>query len=79
MSTILSKRSLKKFQKKIDYEEYGGAPLLGVQGVVIICHGKSSMRAIANAAKEAERAVARKINEHIVAALAKGIPAGAEE
>lgn len=79
ISTILSKKSLKKFRKKIDYEEYGGAPLLGVQGVVIICHGKSSLRAIANAVQEAERAVARKINDHIVEALAKGMSAGAEQ
>jgi len=78
MGIVLSRKGLKSFRKKIDYEEYGGAPLLGVQGVVIICHGKSSLRAIAHAVHEAERAVARKINEHIVEALAQGMPNGAE-
>ncbi len=74
MGIVLSRKALKSFREKIDYEEYGGAPLLGVQGVVIICHGKSSWRAIYNAVHEAERAVARKINEHIVEALANGVP-----
>ncbi|MBM3244093.1 MAG: phosphate acyltransferase PlsX, partial [Candidatus Omnitrophica bacterium] len=41
--------SLKRFKKDIDYAEYGGAPLLGVNGVVIIGHGRSNARAIKNA------------------------------
>jgi len=76
---VFSRKGLKSFREKIDYEEYGGAPLLGVQGVVIICHGRSSSRAISNAVHEAERAVARKINEHIVEALANGVPNSAEK
>ena len=70
LGVLLSKRGIMRFRNKVDYEEYGGAPLLGVQGTVTICHGRSSAKAIANAVTEAERAVARGINGHIVAALA---------
>lgn len=46
---LLGRRSLKNFAKQLNYEEYGGAPLLGVNGVGIVCHGGSSVRAIRNA------------------------------
>jgi len=49
----------------LDSSVYGGAPLLGVQGVSIICHGNSSPRAIKNAVKVAVRAVETRMNEHI--------------
>ena len=52
-------------KRKLDYAEYGGAPLLGVDGVVIISHGKSSARAIKNAILAAERCVSGGINERI--------------
>jgi glycerol-3-phosphate acyltransferase PlsX len=51
--------------KDLDYSEYGGAPLLGVRGVSIISHGKSSPRAIMNALRVAVRAVESRMNEHI--------------
>lgn len=50
---MLVKPSIKAFRKKVDYAEYGGAPLLGIQGTVMICHGSSSPRAIMNAIKMA--------------------------
>jgi glycerol-3-phosphate acyltransferase PlsX len=40
-------------KKRIDYAEYGGAPLLGVDGCVVICHGKSNSKAIKNAVFQA--------------------------
>ncbi|HEY3257460.1 MAG TPA: phosphate acyltransferase PlsX, partial [Gemmatimonadaceae bacterium] len=49
----------------LDSTSYGGAPLLGVRGVSIICHGNSSPRAIKNAIKVAVRAVETRMNEHI--------------
>jgi glycerol-3-phosphate acyltransferase PlsX len=49
----------------LDSTSYGGAPLLGVRGVSIICHGNSSPRAIKNAVKVAVRAVETSMNEHI--------------
>jgi len=51
--------------KDLDYSEHGGAPLLGVRGVSIISHGKSSPRAIKNAIGVAVRAVESNMNEHI--------------
>jgi glycerol-3-phosphate acyltransferase PlsX len=54
----------------LDYSTHGGAPLLGVRGVSIICHGKSSPRAIKNAVRMAARAVESRMNEHIGRRLA---------
>ena len=50
---LLARPALKTFRKKVDYAEYGGAPLLGIQGTAMICHGSSSPRAIMNAIKMA--------------------------
>jgi phosphate acyltransferase len=55
----------------LDSSAYGGAPLLGVRGVSIICHGNSSPRAIKNAVKAAVRAVETKMNEHIEERLSR--------
>lgn len=49
MGYLLLKPAFTSFRKKVDYAEYGGAPLLGVNGVCIICHGRSSPTAIKNA------------------------------
>lgn len=56
---------LDRIFRTMDYSEYGGAPLLGVRGISIICHGKSSPRAIKNAMGVALRAVETRMNEHI--------------
>jgi glycerol-3-phosphate acyltransferase PlsX len=53
----LSHAALRRVKKRWDYAEYGGAPLLGVNGGVIICHGKSSPKAIMNAILVAEKYV----------------------
>jgi glycerol-3-phosphate acyltransferase PlsX len=45
---VLSRKALKEFKKRLDYREYGGAPLLGVRGVCIVAHGSSNDRAIMN-------------------------------
>ena len=47
----LAKNAFKRFAKTIDYAEYGGAPLLGLQGLAIVCHGRSSAKAMTNAIK----------------------------
>lgn len=57
--------SLSSLRERIDYSEYGGAPLLGVQGVVIIAHGRSDARAITSAIRVARRMVETDINRHI--------------
>lgn len=63
--------SLKRFKKELDYSEYGGAPLLGVNGVVIIGHGRSNVKAIKNAIRVAKEEVERKFNEKILEAIKK--------
>jgi len=53
---------------RVDFSEYGGALLLGVEGIVTICHGRSRAPAFANALRFANRALNAKVNEHIVQA-----------
>ncbi len=62
--------ALERALSAFDYAEPGGAPLLGVRGVSIICHGKSSARAIKNAIRLAVRAVETRMSEHIGRRLA---------
>jgi glycerol-3-phosphate acyltransferase PlsX len=52
---LLSLRAFRRFRKRVDYSEYGGAPLLGVGGVVIVAHGRSSAKAVRNAILLASR------------------------
>lgn len=61
----LSREQLAGAFKELDYSEHGGAPLLGVKGVSIICHGKSGPRALKNAVKLAVRAVESRMSEHM--------------
>lgn len=61
----LLKPSFARFKKKVDYAEYGGAPLLGVNGISIICHGRSSGKAIKNAIRVAKESFDRGVNRHI--------------
>jgi len=49
LGAMLMRRAIKGLLRKVDFEEYGGAPLLGVNGLVMICHGRSGPRAIKNA------------------------------
>ena len=46
---LLSRRAFRRFQKRVDYSEYGGAPLVGVDGLCIVGHGRSSAKAVRNA------------------------------
>ena len=61
--------SLKHLKKELDYAEYGGALLLGVNGVVIIGHGRSSKKAIKNAIRVAKEEVERQVNAKILEAI----------
>jgi phosphate acyltransferase len=62
---VLSKKAYGNFRKKIDYSEYGGAPLLGVRGVTVIGHGSSNAHAIKNAIRVATELVRGGVNERI--------------
>lgn len=61
----LIRPSLRKLFKLFDYQEYGGAPLLGIRGNCIISHGSSSAKAIRNAVEEAWKMVTSKVSDHI--------------
>lgn len=63
---LLSHGAFRDFKKLSDYSEYGGAPLLGLNGVCIIGHGGSSAIAVQNAVRVAAEAVAYHLNDHIV-------------
>ncbi|MFQ5559741.1 MAG: phosphate acyltransferase PlsX [Nitrospinota bacterium] len=65
MGYLLLKKHLDSFKKRLDYSEYGGAPLLGVNGVCIIAHGSSSPKAFKNAIIQAEKFSRNKILDHI--------------
>jgi glycerol-3-phosphate acyltransferase PlsX len=62
----LAEGAFRSIRKKTNYEEYGGMPLLGVNGVCIIAHGGSSPLAIKNAIRAAAESVAQEINPHIL-------------
>ncbi|MBI3326824.1 MAG: phosphate acyltransferase PlsX [Nitrospinae bacterium] len=67
---LLLKPSLARLKQKMDYAEYGGAPLLGVNGTCLIAHGTSSPKAIKNAIGLTERLLTHQVNTHIQEDLA---------
>ncbi|WP_270983453.1 phosphate acyltransferase PlsX [Campylobacter upsaliensis] len=71
LGAVLMKPSFMRLKKKIDWQEYGGAPLLGVKGCVIISHGKSDARAIQNAIFQALHFSKANINKAIENELSK--------
>ncbi len=68
---VLSRTAYSDFKKRVDYSEYGGAPLLGVRGVCIICHGRSNANAIKNAVRVAAEFSTSQIHESIERELRK--------
>jgi glycerol-3-phosphate acyltransferase PlsX len=72
---ILMGPFLRRMRRTFDYAEYGGAPLLGLNGLVVICHGSSSAKAIKNAIWSAANGAEHHVNQHIIDALASYKPA----
>ncbi len=68
---LLIKNAFARFRGRLDYAEYGGAPLLGINGVGIICHGTSDATAIQNAVFVAADMVQHRVNDGITRALAE--------
>jgi glycerol-3-phosphate acyltransferase PlsX len=68
---VLSKAAYRDFKKRVDYSEYGGAPLLGVKGVCIVCHGRSNANAIKNAIRVAAEFSRGQIN-HLIESDLRG-------
>jgi glycerol-3-phosphate acyltransferase PlsX len=65
LAAMILRRSFKNLKRKFDYSEYGGAPLLGIKGVCIICHGRSNPEAIKNAIRVAAEFYENDANTHI--------------
>jgi glycerol-3-phosphate acyltransferase PlsX len=65
VGAMLSQGAFKGLKKKIDYTEYGGAPLLGVRGVCVIGHGRSNANAVKNAIRVAANLARGRMNEKI--------------
>jgi len=65
VGSLLTRRALRHFRRRVDYSEYGGAPLLGVAGVVIVGHGRSSPKAVRNAVAMAYRFAAGPFIERV--------------
>jgi phosphate acyltransferase len=72
MGALLMNPFLRRLRNTFDYSEYGGAPLLGINGVCIICHGGSSGKAISQALTVARDMVDHQVNQKIEAELAAG-------
>ena len=70
IGALLAKSAFKRFAKFVDYAEYGGAPLLGLQGIAVVAHGRSNVRAIASATSMAARFVAKGTYKSMVEAIA---------
>ncbi len=71
LGSLLARTAFNEFKKRVDYSEYGGAPLLGVKGVCIVTHGRPNSNAIKNAIRVAAEFAEAKINERIEAELAQ--------
>jgi glycerol-3-phosphate acyltransferase PlsX len=67
---LLSRTAFRRFKTRLDYSEYGGAPLLGVKGCVIICHGRSSAKAIKNAIRLAAEFSRQRLAQKIQSSIA---------
>ncbi|SRR5579871_5123872 len=72
VGALLSRRAFSDFKKRLDYSEYGGAPLLGLKGVAIVGHGSSNANAIKNAIRVARQFAESGINARIEQELAQG-------
>jgi len=66
-----NKERILRATAKMDHSEHGGAPVLGVRGIVIKCHGRATARTITNAIRLTARFIKDKLNDHIVDELRK--------
>jgi len=69
VGALLSRKAFNDFKKRLDYSEYGGAPLLGVRGVCIVGHGSSNEKAVMNGIRVAAEFAQAEVNSHIEEAL----------
>jgi glycerol-3-phosphate acyltransferase PlsX len=82
VGSLLTRRALRRFRRRVDYSEYGGAPLVGVAGVTIVGHGRSSAKAVRNAVAMAYRFADHRVVERVereIAAAAVASASGSPE
>jgi phosphate acyltransferase len=70
---LLARKAFYNFKKKVDYAEYGGAPLLGINGVGMICHGGSNAKAIKNAIRFAHEYAQKGVNQRMAEKLQENL------
>ena len=66
LGSLLAKSAFRRFANVVDYAEYGGAPLLGLQNISIVCHGRSNAKAICNATRMATLFVEKETNKRLM-------------
>jgi glycerol-3-phosphate acyltransferase PlsX len=66
---FLMGRAIRRLEKRLDYAEVGGAPLLGINGNCVICHGSSNGKAMMNAILLASNLAKNRLNEHLIQEL----------
>lgn len=69
LGAFLSRGAFADFKKRVDYTEYGGAPLLGLNGICVICHGRSNAKAISNAIRVAKEFATGRIDEAVASEI----------
>ncbi len=69
LGSLLAKSAFRRFAKVVDYAEYGGAPLLGLQNISIVCHGRSNAKAVCNATRMATLFVEKETNKRLMEAI----------
>jgi glycerol-3-phosphate acyltransferase PlsX len=70
VGAMLSQKAFKAFKNRLDYSEYGGAPLLGLRGACVVGHGSSNERAVMNGVRVAAEFASASVNTGIEAMLA---------
>jgi glycerol-3-phosphate acyltransferase PlsX len=65
VGAIFAKKAFRAFKRRLDYSEYGGAPLLGIKGITIVCHGRSNANALKNAIRVAHEFCKQNVNDTI--------------
>ena len=75
----LAQPAFQRFKRRVDYTEMGGAPLLGIDGAAIVCHGASPVKAIKNAVRVAMTWAKAGVNDHIKAAVEAEVARGGRE
>jgi len=79
VAAALAKPAFDRFKRRVDYAEMGGAPLLGIDGAAIICHGASPAKAIKNAVRVAGEWAKAGLNDHIKTALENEVARGSRD